>query len=85
MHHAAPPRQENDVFRQYKMDFPGARGEKRIRKRHCAIRLRPPATQVVEVRVYTPCVKAMPAATLFKFYKLPLDAPPGEKVLALDR
>jgi len=42
----------------------------------------PPATQIVEVPIYTPCVKAMPPAPAFRFDKLSLDAPPGEKVLA---
>ena len=45
----------------------------------------PPATQIVEVPVYTPCVKEVPPAPAYEFDKLPLDAPAGEKVLALAR
>lgn len=45
----------------------------------------PPATQIIEVPVYTPCVKDMPPAPAFEFDKLPLDAPDGAKVLALAR
>lgn len=45
----------------------------------------PPATQTVYVPVHTPCVKNVPVAPLYEFDKLPLDAPAGEKVLALAR
>jgi hypothetical protein len=45
----------------------------------------PPITQQVDVPVYTPCVKATPTRPEFEFDKLPLDAPDGEKVLALAR
>lgn len=45
----------------------------------------PPATQVVEVPVYTPCVKGVPPAPVYEFDKLPLDAAAGDKVLALAR
>ena len=45
----------------------------------------PPATQVVEVPVYRPCVKDVPPAPVYEFDKLPLDAPAGAKVLALAR
>ena len=45
----------------------------------------PPATQIVEVPVYTPCVKGVPPAPVYEFDKLPLDARAGEKVLALAR
>lgn len=45
----------------------------------------PQATQIVEVPVYTPCVKDAPARPVYEFDKLPLDAPAGEKVLALAR
>ena len=45
----------------------------------------PPITQQVDVPVYVPCVKAVPARPEFEFSKLPLDATDGEKVLALAR
>lgn len=45
----------------------------------------PPATQTVYVPVHTPCVKDAPVAPVYEFDKLPLDAPTGEKVLALAR
>ena len=45
----------------------------------------PPATQIVEVPVHTPCVKDVPPAPVYEFNKLPLDAPDGAKVLALAR
>lgn len=45
----------------------------------------PPVTQIVEVPVHTPCVKDAPARPVYEFDKLPLDAPAGEKVLALAR
>lgn len=45
----------------------------------------PPATQIVEVPVYAPCVKDVPARPEYEFDKLPLAAPAGEKVLALAR
>lgn len=46
---------------------------------------RPPATQIVEVPVYRPCVKDVPPTPVYEFDKLPLDAPAGAKVLALAR
>ena len=45
----------------------------------------PPATQIVEVPVYRPCIKDVPPAPVYEFDKLPLDAPAGAKVLALAR
>ena len=45
----------------------------------------PPATQIVEVPVHTPCVKDLPARPEYEFDKVPLDALDGEKVLALAR
>lgn len=45
----------------------------------------PPATQDIYVPVHTPCVKESPVAPVYEFDKLPLDAPAGEKVLALAR
>jgi len=45
----------------------------------------PPATQTVYVPVHTPCVKDVPARPVYEFDKLPLNAPSGEKVLALAR
>lgn len=45
----------------------------------------PPATQTVYVPVQAPCVKDMPVAPVYEFDKLPLDAPAGDKVLALVR
>lgn len=44
-----------------------------------------PATQIVEVPVHVPCVKDVPARPVYEFDKLPLDAPDGQKVLALAR
>jgi hypothetical protein len=44
-----------------------------------------PATQIIEVPVYTSCVKATPARPVYEFNKLPLDAPDGAKILALAR
>lgn len=44
-----------------------------------------PPTQTVYVPVHTPCVKDEPMAPVYEFDKLPLDAPDGEKVLALAR
>ena len=44
-----------------------------------------PPTQTVYVPVHTPCVKDVPEAPAYEFDKLPLDAPAGEKVLALAR
>lgn len=45
----------------------------------------PPATQVVEVPVYRPCVGAVPVRPDYEFGKLSLDAAAGDKVLALAR
>ena len=45
----------------------------------------PPPTQIVEVPVHAPCVKDDPARPDYEFEKLPLDAPAGDKVLALAR
>lgn len=45
----------------------------------------PPATQTVYVPVHTPCVKDVPAAPVYEFDKLPIDATDGEKILALAR
>jgi hypothetical protein len=45
----------------------------------------PPATQTVEVPVYTPCVKATPARPDYEFTRLTQAAPDGEKILALVR
>lgn len=45
----------------------------------------PPATQIVNVPTYAPCVKAVPERPTYEFGKLPLDASAGEKVLALAR
>ena len=45
----------------------------------------PPATQTVYVPVHTPCVKEAPVRPEYEFDKLQLDAPDGEKVLALAR
>ena len=45
----------------------------------------PPITQQVDIPVFTPCVKEVPLKPDFEFGKLPLDAPDGEKVLALAR
>lgn len=44
-----------------------------------------PPTQTVYVPVHTPCVKDVPAAPMYEFDKLPLNASAGEKVLALAR
>lgn len=43
------------------------------------------APQIVEVPVHVPCVKEVPARPAYEFDKLPLDAPAGEKVVALAR
>ena len=45
----------------------------------------PPATQIVNVPTYAPCVKDVPTAPVYEFDKLPPDAPDGAKVLALAR
>lgn len=45
----------------------------------------PPITQTVYVPVYTPCVTDKPAAPVYEFDKLPLNATAGDKVLALAR
>lgn len=45
----------------------------------------PPATQIVNVPTYVPCVMEVPGRPVFEFDKLPLDATDGEKVLALAR
>jgi hypothetical protein len=45
----------------------------------------PPATQIVEVPVYRPCVGAVPVRPDYEFGKLSLDATAGDKVLALAR
>jgi len=45
----------------------------------------PPPTQTIYAPVYTPCVKDMPMAPVYEFDKLPLNAPAGDKVLALAR
>lgn len=45
----------------------------------------PPPTQTVYVPVHTPCVKNVPAAPVYEFDKVPLDAQDGDKVLALAR
>lgn len=45
----------------------------------------PPATQIIEVPVYTPCVRDVPPAPAYEFDKLPFDAAAGDKVLALAR
>jgi len=45
----------------------------------------PPATQSVYVPVHKPCVKDVPARPAYQFDKLPLNAPAGDKVLALAR
>lgn len=43
----------------------------------------PPATQIVQVPVHTPCVKDAPAQPEYEFDKLSIDAPAGDKVMAL--
>lgn len=45
----------------------------------------PPQTQTVYVPVHTPCVAKVPVVPVYEFDRLPLDAPDGEKVLALAR
>jgi hypothetical protein len=45
----------------------------------------PPATQIVEVPVYVPCVREVLGRPAFEFDKLPADASDGEKILALAR
>lgn len=44
-----------------------------------------PAAQVVNVPVFTPCVKSVPARPAFAALALPAGASDGEKVLALAR
>jgi hypothetical protein len=44
-----------------------------------------PATQVVKVPVYTPCVKVVPAKPVLSSRSLAPDASDGEKVLAIIR
>lgn len=45
----------------------------------------PPATQRVEIPVFTPCVKTVPVRPVFEFDKLQSAASDGDKVLALAR
>lgn len=45
----------------------------------------PPATQIIEVPVHTPCVKEVPPPPMYEFDKLPLNASNGAKILALAR
>ncbi|MES2262074.1 MAG: hypothetical protein V4724_26435 [Pseudomonadota bacterium] len=45
----------------------------------------PPVTQRVEIPVFTPCVKVVPARPDYEFGRLGLDASDGAKVLALAR
>jgi len=45
----------------------------------------PSAQHIVELPVYTPCVKDTPLAPIYEFDKLSLDAPAGEKIMALAR
>lgn len=45
----------------------------------------PPATQTVYVPVHTSCVKDVPTRPVYEFDQVPLDAPAGDKVLALAR
>lgn len=45
----------------------------------------PPSTQTVYVPVHTPCVINAPVRPVYEFDKLQLDAPAGEKVVALAR
>lgn len=45
----------------------------------------PPAPQIVDVPVYTSCVKQEPVKPDYEFGKLSLDATDGDKVLALAR
>lgn len=45
----------------------------------------PPATQIVNVPTYVPCIMEVPGRPAFEFDKLPLDAADGDKVLALAR
>ena len=45
----------------------------------------PPATQIVNVPVYTPCVTDVPARPDYEFGKLSLAAADGDKILALAR
>lgn len=43
----------------------------------------PPATQQVNIPVFTPCVKTEIPKPVYEFNKLPADAADGAKVLAL--
>ncbi|OEZ70144.1 hypothetical protein JAB5_44070 [Janthinobacterium sp. HH103] len=45
----------------------------------------PPTVQLVEVPVFTPCVKVVPQRPAYEFDKLPSEAMDGEIVLALAR
>jgi hypothetical protein len=45
----------------------------------------PPATQIVNVPIYVPCVMEVPGRPAFEFDKLPLDASDGVKMLELAR
>lgn len=45
----------------------------------------PTVTQTVEIPVFAPCVKLVPARPAYEFDKLTLAASDGEKVLALAR
>ena len=45
----------------------------------------PPATQTVDIPVFTPCVKSAPARPEYEFGKLSLNATDGDKILALAR
>lgn len=45
----------------------------------------PPAVQLVEVPVFTPCVKTVPQRPVYEFDRLTPEATDGEMVLALAR
>ena len=45
----------------------------------------PLAPQLVEIPVFTPCVKAVPQRPVYEFDKLPLTVTDGEIILALAR
>ncbi len=45
----------------------------------------PTVTQTIEIPVFTPCVKLVPARPAYEFDKLTLASSDGEKVLALAR
>lgn len=45
----------------------------------------PPATQIVEVPVYAPCLRGVPARPEYEFDKLSVSDSDGSKVLALAR